>query len=240
LDHLATSPPESPDELYWSWPDAALFLGLLVPSGFLAFGIMRGFTMLIRMGSAAQVLSFQFIGYGIWLTTLYLLLWLRYRRPFWASMGWRVPWPGVVPSIFYGPLLAVFIAVTAAALKTPPGSTIQDLMRDRLSIALIGLFSFTLGPLCEELVFRGFFQPLLIRTFGVPLGILLCAVPFALLHGPQYHWSWQVVVLLVLAGATFGYTRLRTGSTAASTLVHATYNLTFFMGYLLQRKELTF
>lgn len=113
-------------------------------------------------------------------------------------------------------------------------------MRDRLSIALIGLFSSTLGPLCEELVFRGFFQPLLIRTFGVPLGILLCAVPFALLHGPQYHWSWQVVVLLTLAGATFGYTRLLTRSTAASTLVHATYNLTFFMGYLLQRKELTF
>lgn len=116
-----TSPPERPDELYWSWSDAALFLGLLVPSGFLAFGLMRGFTMLIRMGSAAQVLSFQFIGYGIWLTTLYMLLWLRYRRPFWASMGWRVPWPAAWLSIFYGPLLAVFIAFTGAALKTPPG-----------------------------------------------------------------------------------------------------------------------
>ena len=62
----------------------------------------------------------------------------------------------------------------------------QELLRDRLSIASIGFFAITLGPLCEELVFRGFLQPLLIRTFGVAAGILLCAVPFALLHGPQY------------------------------------------------------
>lgn len=236
-----TSPPDQSEEVYWGWSDATLFAGLLLPSGLLAFGLMRGLTMVVeRMGSAAQVLSFQFIGYGIWLTTLYLLLWLRYRRPFWSSMGWRVPWPGAITSVFYGPLLAVFVALAAAALKTPPGSTIQDLMRDRISIALIGLFSATLGPLCEELVFRGFFQPLLIRTFGTPFGIVLCAAPFALLHGPQYHWSWQIVVLLVLAGVVFGYVRLRTGSTAASALVHATYNLTFFAGYLLQRKDFIF
>jgi membrane protease YdiL (CAAX protease family) len=113
-------------------------------------------------------------------------------------------------------------------------------MTDNLSIALVGVFSFTLGPLCEELVFRGFFLPLLTRSLGVHAGVLVCALPFARLHGPQYQWTWQVVALLVAAGMVFGYTRVWTGSTAAATLVHATYNLTFFVGYLVSQKDLVF
>ena len=233
--------PEAPAEVFWNWSDAALFLGLLLPSGLLALLITRGVVALSgAFRTAAYLLTFQFIGYGIWLTTLYMVLRFRYEQPFWRSMGWKMPWKGVTATIFGGPALALAIGLAAAALQAPPTSMLQDLMKDRMSVALIGLFSFTLGPLCEELVFRGFFQPLLIRQFGTVAGILLCALPFALLHGPQYNWAWQVVGLLIFAGVTFGYTRWRTGSTAASTLVHALYNLTFFTGYLLQRKELGF
>lgn len=233
--------PQPSGAVFWSWSDAALFLGLLLPSGLLALAITRGIIGLAgNPGTAAYLLTFQFIGYGIWLTTLYLVLHFRYDQPFWRSMGWKLPWNGWIATIFAGPALAIGIGLAAAALKAPPTSMLQDLMKDRTSIALIGLFSFTLGPLCEELVFRGFFQPLLIRQFGAVTGIFLCAAPFALLHGPQYNWAWQVVALLIFAGVVFGYTRWKTGSTAASTLVHAAYNLTFFTGYLLQRKELGF
>ena len=230
------------ERLFWDWHDALLFIGLIVPCGFLALAVARGaFFLAGKPNQAAFLLLFMFTGYALWLTALYGLLHFRYGRPFWASLGCTFPWPRMGLTLVLGPALAIGVALGAVILRTPSGgSALQALMSDRLSIVLVGLFSTTLGPLCEELVFRGFFQPLLVGKFGAHLGVLLCAAPFALLHGPQYNWSWQIVLLLVLAGVVFGYTRLLTGSTAASTLVHATYNLTYFTGYLLQNKDLYF
>ena len=230
------------DRPFWDWHDALLFIGLIVPSALLALAVSRVvFLVAGKPNQASYLLTVTFTGYALWLTALYALLHFRYGRPFWVSLGWTFPWPRMGLTLVLGPALAIFVALGAVALHTPSGSSaLQSLMSDRLSIVLVGLFSTTLGPLCEELVFRGFFQPLLIGKFGTHLGVLFCAAPFALLHGPQYNWTWQIVLLLVLAGVVFGYTRLRAGSTAASTLVHATYNLTYFTGYLLQNKDLYF
>jgi len=53
---------------------------------------------------------------------------------------------------------------------------------------LIGVFGVTIGPLCEELIFRGFLMPLLTRSFGA-LPASAAAVPFALMHGEEYAWA---------------------------------------------------
>ena len=236
------SQPAAESKPFWGWLDAALFLGLIAPCGVAAFLLTYGLNRIAPLPNKLSfLLAFQFIGYGVWLTSLYALLYLRYRRPFWASMSWKFPWRGTGMTVLIGPALAFAVAIGAALLRTPEvSSELQDLMKDRLSIVLVGVFSATLGPICEELVFRGFFQPLLVRQFGTHFGVLLCATPFALLHGPQYHWTWQIIVLLTLAGSVFGYTRLRTGSTAASTTVHAAYNLTYFTAYIVQQKDLYF
>ena len=62
------------------------------------------------------------------------------------------------------------------------------------------------------------------RSFGALPGILAAAVPFGLLHYSEYGNSWKHVVLISLAGAAFGWMRHATGSTKASTLMHAAYN----------------
>jgi hypothetical protein len=179
--------------------------------------------------------------YGLLFVALWLLLKTRYGRDFWPAMSWVVPWPRMWATVFAGPVLVLSVVVIAAALRTPSlDSPMQRLLEDRQSIAMVGVFATTLGPLAEELIFRGFFQPLLVSRLGAIAGIGAASLPFALLHGPQYSWTWQHIVLLFLASSTFGVVRHRTGSTAASTLVHATYNLTFFTGFLLQRKELMF
>jgi membrane protease YdiL (CAAX protease family) len=71
-------------------------------------------------------------------------------------------------------------------------------------------------------------MPLAIRSLGVATGIILSALPFAILHGPEYAWTWQYVTLIGFAGAIFGCVRYYTGSTLASAAMHSTYNLTFF------------
>lgn len=223
---------------FWGWGDAALFLALLVPSLALALLLLKLITWIAPApNTLSYLLGFQFAAYGVWLTALFLLMKTRYGRPFWTSLGWRVPWPAMSTTLLLGPLLALLVGLSANLLRTPDSaSELQRLMQDRLSVILVGVFSTTLGPLCEELVFRGFFQPLLTARFGRWAGIILCAAPFALLHGPQYHWTWQVMVLLTAAGCVFGWVRQYKDSTAASTLVHATYNLTYFAAYLINKE----
>ena len=91
-----------------------------------------------------------------------------------------------------------------------------------------------LGPIFEELVFRGFLYPLFARSIGAWPAILATAIPFALLHGQQSEWAWQLLAPIGLAGVAFGWVRYKTGSTVASTLVHIGYNATAVAVYLMQ------
>ena len=236
-----TGPIPAQREPFWTWGDAALFLGLSVPSLLLAIGLSRGIFMFFAHppGDSVRLLVPQFLLYGIWLCALWLMLRFRYDEPFWESMAWRIPWPRMKWTLLIGPALVLGVAVLGEAMHTPAiDNAIQRLLQDNWSIFLVGFFATTLGPLAEELVFRGFLQPLMTRTIGTAAGIAVASLPFSLLHGPQYSWSWRHILLLFLASVVFGVVRWRTGSTAASTLVHAAYNLTFFTGFLLQRKDL--
>lgn len=222
---------------FWDWRDVALFLSLSIPCLFLALAITRGIFLLWPSPSTEAVRTFtlQFLAYAFWFAALWAMLKTRYNQPFWRSLGWNVPWSGVSWSIVLGPALALSIAVLGAALSTPQiDNPIRKLISDRTSAILVGAFATTLGPLAEELVFRGFLLPLAVRSVGVAAGLTITNLPFALLHGPQYGWTWQHMVLLFIASTAFGYTRLRTGSTAASTLVHAGYNATFFVALIAQ------
>jgi hypothetical protein len=121
-------------------------------------------------------------------------------------------------------------------LHAPEGpDPIKDLITGRLALVVVMVFGVIVGPVFEELFFRGFLLPLLARTFGAAAGIVLSSIPFALLHGPQNQWAWQQVAMIGLAGAAFGFVRYRTGSTAASTILHSCYNLTQFVAFLALR-----
>jgi hypothetical protein len=103
--------------------------------------------------------------------------------------------------------------------------------------AVTGVFAVLIGPLVEELIFRGFLLPLVVRAVGAFAGVLAVALPFALLHGPQYQWSWQQLSLLVAASCAFGWVRVAYASTRVSAIVHGGYNLVFFVAYLIQRQD---
>jgi membrane protease YdiL (CAAX protease family) len=60
--------------------------------------------------------------------------------------------------------------------------------------------------------------------------VLLASTPFALMHGAQVSWAWAPVLLIGVVSVVLCIVRLWTRSLAASTLVHATYNFTLFVG----------
>lgn len=229
---------DSPNVPFWGYQDLAYFVAMVLPSLVLGVIVVHFLSKLAPAFFAGKVmfaLAAQFLAYGFLFLSLFALLRLRYDRPFWRSLAWVVPHPVAWGVVFAGPFLAIAVSLAGTALRAPSiPLPFEDLLRSRAMIVFMGAFVVLLGPLFEELMFRGFFMPLFMRTFGPWPGILLAALPFALLHGPQYLWSWQQVSLVFVAGTVFGWIRYRTGSTFASALMHASYNLTFFVGLLMQ------
>jgi membrane protease YdiL (CAAX protease family) len=224
-----TEPREYP---FWTYEDLGLFVGSVIPVFLLALLLVR---VIPLPKGAVGAMVYQSLIYALLLGVLYVVVAWRYARPFWASLGWttfRLPFVCAAA----GPLLAVSTATLGILLKAPPiPSPIEDLISDRRSLFIMMLFLTVFGPVFEELLFRGFLFPLLARSVGPWPGILLAATPFALVHGSQYHWSWQHLTVVGLAGVVFGFARYKTGSTAAATLVHTGYNATLFVAFLVQK-----
>jgi membrane protease YdiL (CAAX protease family) len=227
---------------FWTYGDVFLFFGLALPSMLLAWAMVKAAFAVLRVHStapAAEPLTEQFVLYLMLFGALMLIFRLQYDRPFWRSLAWtelRMPFLWVV---ICGVATAYLVAILGQLIHTPTTkNTITELMEDRVSLLLLTVFGVTLGPLCEELAFRGFLQPLLARSLGAVPGIVLAAIPFGLLHYQEYGNSWRHAAIVAAAGAAFGWMRHATGSTKASTLMHASYNALFFVATLAQRKDL--
>jgi uncharacterized protein len=225
--------PAHAEEPFWTYLDLALFIALAFPCIILGGLIAKLFTLISPALDPAKIWVGMLVFYGLWFGCLYLLLKSRYYRPFWASLGWIYNGRGMLLAAITGPLLAVAVGLMGQLLHTPTVDLpMKKLLEGRLSLALFGVFSVLIGPVTEELAFRGFLMPLLVHSLGPAAGIILTAIPFGLLHGTQYGWHWQYVVLVGFAGAIFGWVRYSTGSTLASATLHSAYNLTFFAAFV--------
>ena len=167
---------------------------------------------------------------------LKLIFRVQYDRPFWQSLGWK--WNGVpvFACLIYGIALNFLVYLIARLVHTPPASgPLVDMMKDRSALIVMAIFGSTAAPLFEELAFRGFLQPLLVRDLGPLGGIVLTSIFFGGLHYSEYGSSWRSALLVTVAGAAFGCMRQWTGSTAAAALMHASYNGLQFVALLSQK-----
>ena len=224
--------------VFWGYEDLVLFGGALIPS--IVLGVIAGWLVhrLFGLEKSIEAFVLQFVAYACWFGALYLIFRLRYEKPFWESLSWRAPMPVLAGSFFSGLAVAAALIFISAFLDKPPiDSPMQELLNREATLILVGVFSTTLGPLCEELAFRGFLMPLLAEAFGITGGIVLAAIPFAIAHAPQYAYSWRHVALIGLAGVAFGWNRFRSGSTASATVMHGAYNLVIFAGLLYEKYQ---
>jgi membrane protease YdiL (CAAX protease family) len=237
-------PPEPPPgrEPFWGYSDLVLFVGLAIPSMLLGSLLVKGILAALRFHSAIKVielLSAQFLGYAFLFGALSLVFHAKYGRPLWRSLGWnpiRVP---VALLLSSGLVTAFLVAFASSLIHTPETSNpLTELMQGRAAVILLAVFGVTLGPVFEELAFRGFLQPLLVRSLGAAPGIAMAAIPFGLLHYQEYGNSWRHALVISLAGASFGVMRHVTGSTKAAAIMHAAYNSLFFLVLFAQKKDL--
>jgi len=165
----------------------------------------------------------QFLVYIAVAACLKLLVEGKYRVPFWQAIRWN--WPRSEWRLLALGAAMLFVLSFLQGLFPMPKDTPFEHLFDRPRDAyLLAIIAVSLGPLMEELFFRGFMYPVLARRIGVVWGILLTALPFGLIHLPQYGWAWGAALVIFLVGVVCGAVRAATKSVAASFLVHVGYN----------------
>jgi len=140
-----------------------------------------------------------------------------YACPALRALGWTVPGPRFLVIAIISGLAAAFAVVVVARAAG------ISIIRDPAATAVLTV---TIGPIVEELFFRGFLQTCLSAITGAIPAVIITAICFAAIHGPETLLRFSC---FTVTGAAYGFLRLRSGSVAASTLMHSTYNfaLTF-------------
>jgi membrane protease YdiL (CAAX protease family) len=147
----------------------------------------------------------------------------KYHVPFWKSIHWEWPRSGW-KLLALGAALLFALDVLQNFLPLPKDTPFEHLFERPRDAYLLSIIAVSIGPLMEELFFRGFLYPVLARRMGVIWGILLTALPFGIIHLPQYGYAWGVALVIVLVGVACGVVRAVTKSVGASFLVHVGYN----------------
>ncbi len=165
----------------------------------------------------------QFLIYAAVAALMAMLIEGKYHVPFWRTIRWNWPRAGW-KFLALGGVTLIVLGMLERVLPMPketPFERLFDRPRDSYLLAIIAV---SFAPLLEELFFRGFMYPVLARRMGAGWAIALTALPFGLVHLPQYGWAWGVALVIVLVGVVCGVVRAATGSVGASFLVHAGYN----------------
>jgi len=225
---------------FFDYADLFFFIALAIPSLFLAYAIVAGARFIVPISKPAQALLIQIVWYVLIFGALAVLFRIRYHKPLWSSLDWRgVAITTSLGALLAGPVLALALGLLGSALRAPDIQLpFEQMLESRSTLVLLGLLLVVLGPIAEELAFRGFLMPLLIRTLGAAGGVVLTGIIFGSLHGYEYKWSWQFMLLISIVGCLFGWAKYKTRSTVTSALMHATFNLTQFAALLAQGRSL--
>jgi hypothetical protein len=168
----------------------------------------------------------QAVGYLIILLYMFLLVTKERGQPnFWKAIHWN--WPARFTAyVIAGIILSFALQAFAHLLPIPKDLPIDRMFQTPQEAWMLTIFGITLAPLMEELLFRGFFYPVIARRMGVGIAVLLTSAAFAALHGSQLMFAWGPVLIIFLVGLVLTIVRARQNSVAAGLIIHMAYNAT--------------
>ncbi|MGA7909550.1 MAG: type II CAAX endopeptidase family protein [Candidatus Sulfotelmatobacter sp.] len=232
------SPPRPPRDPVWSGWDVLLIAGmtlltLLVVQLLIVIAAQQVAYPRENFAEVAQkpvlALLSELLTYFAVAIGMVMLVEGRYHVRFWEAIRWNWPGRSVGRLLFLGVALLFALNLLERFLPTPKSTPFEQFFARPLDAYLTSMFAVTLGPLMEELFFRGFLYPVLERWTGVPLAIFFTALPFGLMHLPQYGYAWGAALIIFLVGVVLTAVRAATKSVAASFLVHVGYNGTLMI-----------
>jgi membrane protease YdiL (CAAX protease family) len=198
-----------------------------------------------------------------YLTTLlaawffYPLLW---QRRFLDGLQWRwaVARNQAAKLVPLGLLLGVTMQAVTYFITPPKTLPVDDFFHTQTDAWLITLFGTIVAPIFEEVCFRGFLLPAFAIAYdwlslprtaeararwqttttltpaALIFSALLTSIFFALMHFQQVAHLWAALLVLFSISLLLTLVRVRTGSVAASALVHGAYNGFVFLMVIVQ------
>jgi len=224
---------------FWGYTDLLLLLGLLAASlAVIMFGtaLWSFWQPSVKDNVIELALPMQFVLYIFVYLCFLVIFKFKYDRGVFEALKWRKTPHSLLMAGLGGILLAFGLSLLADLIHTPKVDTPFDqLVKTPFSMLLLAVTAVLLAPLFEEMLFRGFLQPLLSRTFGVALGIGMTAVLFGGLHASEYQGSWQYVVAITVVGVALGVVRARTDSLIPGAVMHGSFNAVSVVALLGQK-----
>jgi membrane protease YdiL (CAAX protease family) len=199
-----------------------VFAGLVIAS----FGVPENVAASLNPSVLAANIGFQFILAGM---VAIMVVW-RVSWATWLGLRWQSwYWVFVIApcSVFF--MWAVFGGLQYSGylkwMESLGVETVQDTVKllqksdDPVVLGLMAFAAVIAAPLCEEIVFRGYFYPVLKRFAGVWPAAICSAFVFAGAHG-----SLTALLPLFLFGGLLVFIYEKTGSLWAPISVHFCFN----------------
>jgi len=202
-----------------------LFLLVFVAGGALAWLIMAFTSMSMWVSGLATQLTF--------LTASLAIMKLLNRS--WSEFGFKIKRLGL--------LKASIISLAASSVLALPALLWPELGRTQApadlteNLFVLVALSLLVGPICEEVFFRGLLQGYLLLKGHERLSIAVPALLFSAVHAIPFSSSGFMALLLILLGALVlsliaGYFRAMEGSLLHPIAIHFWFNFTGFIIYL--------
>jgi uncharacterized protein len=234
----------------WGWADLAAFvvlaiagfllLSLLISTGLAISGVdLRRLQKSPHEVILLNILIQVILDLGL-IAYLAVQMRVRFRSPFWRTIGWRKLETGRFSKrvVYFGLVLAGFflsIIVSLGSALFPPNKDlpIEVLFQDRNTTLLFMLIAVFLAPVVEETIFRGYIYPVIGRSFGMVWGIVATGTLFGLLHAEQLWGGWGQIALLIFVGIVLTFARAFSRSVVTGFVIHTSYNSIQVIGLLI-------
>jgi membrane protease YdiL (CAAX protease family) len=194
----------------------ALYGVLLIP-----FHLLARFLSMVTLGSGPGVAMPMLLSLLPAALSYLVVFWLGRR---WTRLGWGAAFPFTLPGLpQIGAFLVLFVGHELACQGIDP--VVDGLLPpmpsflERAFASLPWVYIVLVGPLFEELLFRGLILNGMRRRYAAWKAIGLSTLLFALCHANP----WQLALPL-LTGVVFGWVVVRTGTLWLPVIGHAVHN----------------
>ena len=144
----------------------------------------------------------QFLLYAVVAACMVMLVEGKYHVAFWQAIRWN--WPkSWATYLMAGIALSFALQGIAHFLPIPKELPMDRFFRTPAEAWALSLFGVTFAPLLEELFFRGFLYPVLVRRFGIAIAVLAAASGFSLIYAVKLGWSRGVLLSIFIIGLAF-------------------------------------
>jgi len=210
----------------WKISDVIYAYVLIFVVSLIFVGIFLYVSLDINIGffTALLQIAISFATLGI----VYSIVTIKYQVPFKEAFGiyfHKTPYffkQGIIAAMaifFITTLLSLLFSKYGGAVKQNPYSFMSE---DKIrAIIFLAIF---IAPVIEEIFFRGFMQPALVKTLGAFPGIVITALIFGVSHSQYLDYSVALVAVTTI-GLVLGITKYYTGSIVPGIFAHLFNNM---------------